>query len=164
MCCLVKLVLYSTQTWNPNHKDIDNLERVQQREITLISELKDFVYETCLFECGQTTLKIRTIRGDQLEVFMIPNGYKDVDRNSFFKLKDGSITRRHNVALELEHCWMDIRKNSSSQRTMIINDWNKLSADCINASSVNVNKLNLQLSSEGKLLVYVALFPIYVLH
>ena len=98
---------------------------MQLRATTLISELKDFVYETCLLECGLTTLKTRTLRGDQLEVFKISNGYKDVDRNIFFKLKDGNITREHNAALELEQCRLDMRKYSSSQRTIIINDWNQ---------------------------------------
>ena len=29
----------------------------------------------------------RRLRGDQLKVFKIVNGYEDVDRNMFFKLK-----------------------------------------------------------------------------
>ena len=35
-------------------------------------------------------------------------------------------------------CRLDIRKHSFSQRT--INEWNKLSTDCVTASSVNMFK------------------------
>ena len=75
---------------------------------------------------------------DQIEVFKIVNGYGDIDRNVFFKLKEGSRTRRHKAALVKEHCRLVIRKYSFSQR--VINKWNKLSKDCVNASSVNMLK------------------------
>ena len=44
-------------------------------------------YERRLLQCGLTTLETRRLRGDQIEVFKIVNGYEDVDRNMFFKLK-----------------------------------------------------------------------------
>ena len=84
---------------------------------------------------GLTTLKIRRLRGDQIEVFKIVNGYEDVDRNMFFKLKEGSRTRGHKAALVKEQCRLDMRKYSFSQR--VLNEWNKLPNDCVNASSVN---------------------------
>ena len=37
--------------------------------------------------CGLTTLETRRLRGDQVEVFKILNGYKNVERNSFFRLR-----------------------------------------------------------------------------
>ena len=85
-----------------------------------------------------TTLETRTLRGDQIEVFKIVNGYEDVDRNMFFKLKEGSRTRGHKAALIKEQCRLDMRKYSFSQR--VINEWNKLPNDCVNASSVNMFK------------------------
>ena len=66
------------------------------------------------------------------------NGYEDVDRNMFFKLKEGSRTRGHKAALVKERCRLDMRKYSFSQR--VINEWNKLPNDCVNASSVNMFK------------------------
>ena len=42
--------------------------------------------ESCLLQCGLTTLETRRLRGEQIEVFKIVNGYEDVDRNMFFKL------------------------------------------------------------------------------
>ena len=82
--------------------------------------------------------KLVRLRGDQIEVFNIVNGYEDVDRNMFFKLKEGSRTRGHKAALVKEQCRLDMRKYHFSQR--VINEWNKLPNDCVNASSVNMFK------------------------
>ena len=34
-----------------------------------------------ILQCGLITLETRRLRGDQIEVFKIVNGYEDVDRN-----------------------------------------------------------------------------------
>ena len=49
------------------------------------------------------------------------------------------------VTLTKKQCRLDIRKVSFSQRT--VNEWNRLSADCVDASSVNIfkNKINIYL-------------------
>ena len=104
----------------------------------MIPELRDLSYESCLLQCGLKTLETRRLRGDQIEVFKIVNGYKDVDRNMFFKLQEGSRTRGQKTALVKEQCRLDMRKYSFSQR--VINEWNKLPNDCVNASSVNMFK------------------------
>ena len=84
----------------------------------MIPELRDLSYESMLLQCGLTTLETRRLRADQIEVFKIVNGYEDVDRNMFFKLKEGSRTRGHKSALVKEQCRMDMRKYSFSQRVM----------------------------------------------
>ena len=55
----------------------------------------------------------------------------------FFSLKKDSRTRGHEVKLVKNQCRLDIRKHSFSQRT--INEWNKLSTDCIISDIVVVN-------------------------
>ena len=70
-------------------------------------------------------------------MFKIVNDYEDVERNMFFKLKEGR-TRGHKAALVKEQCRLDMRKYYFSHR--VINDWNKLPNDCVNASSVNMFK------------------------
>ena len=47
-------------------------------------------------------------------------------------------TRGHKAALVKEQCRLDMRKYSFSQR--VINEWNKLPNDCVNASSLNMFK------------------------
>ena len=71
-------------------------------------------------------------------MFKIVNGYEDVDRNMFFKLKEGGRNRGHNAALVKEQCRLYMRKYSFSQR--VINEWNKLPNYWVNASSVNMFK------------------------
>ena len=87
---------YCIQAWRPyRKKDIDKLERIKRRATKMISELRDLSYESRLLQCGLITLETRRLRGDQIEVFEIMNGYEDVDRNMFFKLKEGCRTRGH---------------------------------------------------------------------
>ena len=142
ICCI--------QAWRPyRKKDIDTLERIQRRATKMIPELRYLSYEERLKECGLTTLETRRLRGDQIEVFKILNGYENIDRNMFFSLKKDSRTRGHEVKLVKDQCRLDIRKHSFSQRT--INEWNKLSTDCVTASSVNMfkNKVDTYLRRAG---------------
>ena len=60
-----------------------------------------------------------------------------------------SRTRGHEVTLVKDQCRLDIRKCTVSQWT--INEWNKLSTDCVTASSVNMfkNKVDTYLRRAG---------------
>ena len=49
--------------------------------------------------------------------------YEDIDKNMFFKLKEGNRTKGHKTALVKEQCRLDMRKYSFSHR--VINEWNK---------------------------------------
>ena len=57
-----------------------------------------------LQECGLTTLKTRRLRGDQIEVFKILNGYENIDRNVYFSVKEERMTRGLGVTLEKKQC------------------------------------------------------------
>ena len=84
---------YCIQAWRPyRKKDIDTLDRIQRRATKIIPELRDLSYEERLKECGLTTLKTRRLRGDQIEVFKISNGYENSDRNMVFSLKKDNRT------------------------------------------------------------------------
>ena len=128
---------YCIQAWSPYlRKDIDMLEQIQRRATTFIPGLRDIRYEERLKECGLTTLDTRRLRGDQIEVFKILNGYENIDSNFFFlEIKESKITRGHNFTLVKKQSRLDVRKCSFSKRT--INVWNKLSTECVHASSVN---------------------------
>ena len=80
---------YCIQAWSPYlRKDIDMLEKIERRATKLIPGLRDLTYEERLKECRLTTLETRRLRGDQIEVFKILNGYENIDSNLFFsKLK-----------------------------------------------------------------------------
>ena len=55
------------------------LERAQMRATRIITKLRDISYEMRVRECGLTTLETRRLRGDQIEVFKILNGYSNID-------------------------------------------------------------------------------------
>ena len=79
---------YCIQAWRPyRKKDIDMLERVHRRATKMIPKLRNISYEMRLKECGLTTLETRRLRGDQIEVFKILNGYENIDRNIFSQSK-----------------------------------------------------------------------------
>ena len=59
------------------------LEKIQRRATKLIPALRDRRYEERLKECGLKTLVTRRLRGDQIEVFTILNGYENIDSNIF---------------------------------------------------------------------------------
>ena len=111
------------------------LERVQRRATKIMPNLRNVSYEMRLKECGLTTLETRRLRGDQIEVFKILNGYENIDRYIVFSVKEERRTRGHGFALAKKQCRLDINKFSFSQR--IVNEWNRLSVDCVDASSVN---------------------------
>ena len=68
---------YCIQVWRPyRKKNIDTHERLQRRATQIIPGLRDLSYEERLKECGLTTLETRRLRGDQIEVFKILNGYE----------------------------------------------------------------------------------------
>ena len=83
---------YCIQAWSPYlRKDIYiyMLEQIQRRATKLIPELGYLRYEERVRECGLTTLETRRLRGDQIEVFKILNGYENIGYNIFFsKLKE----------------------------------------------------------------------------
>ena len=114
----------------------------------MIPELRGLSYEKRLKGCGSTTLETSRSR-DQIEVFKILNGYENIDRTILFSFKKNSRTRGHEVTLVKDQCRLDIRKYSFSERTT--NEWNKLSIDCVTASSVNMFKNKVNTSQEGGL-------------
>ena len=76
---------YCIQAWNPHlRKYIDMLEKIQRGATKLIPGLRDLRYEERLKECGLTTLEKRILRGGQIEVFKILNGYENIDSNFVF--------------------------------------------------------------------------------
>ena len=54
------------------------------------------------------------------------------------EFKESKVTRGHNFTLVKNQSRLDVRKFSFSQRTITV--WNKLSDECVHASSVNMFK------------------------
>ena len=115
------------------------LEKIQRRATKFIPGLRYLRYEERLKEFGLTTLETRRLRGDQIEVSKILNGYENIDSNFFsLKINESKITRGHNHTMVKKQSRLGVTKYLFSQRT--INVWSKLSTDCGYASSANMFK------------------------
>ena len=62
------------------------------------------------------------------------NGHENIDPNRFVKIKIGKITRGHEFTLVKGQTRLDVRKYSFCQK--MVNNWNKLSADCVHSSTI----------------------------
>ena len=102
----------------------------------MIQKLRNISYEMPLKECGLTTLETRTLREDQIELLKILNGFDNIERNILFSVKEERRTRGHGITLAKKQCRLYIRKFKFSLRS--VNEWNRLLADCVGASSVNI--------------------------
>ena len=67
----------------------------------------------------------------------------------FFEIKESKITRGHNFTLVKKQSRLEVMEFSFSQGT--INVWNKLSTECVHASSVNMfnNRIDKYLIKAG---------------
>ena len=79
----------------------------------MIPKPRDIIYEMRLKECGFTTQETMRLRGNQIEVFKILNGYANIDRSIYLSVRK--------------------REKTFSFSQSIVNEWNRLSADCVGA-------------------------------
>ena len=61
----------------------------------MIPKLRELSYEERLKECGLTTLETGCLRGDQIEVYKLLNGYDNINRNIYVSFKKDNKTREH---------------------------------------------------------------------
>ena len=86
------------------------------------------------------TLEERRRRYDLIEMFKIMKGIYKVDKTKLFEINKDS-TRGHNLKIRKKQCRLNLRKYFFTQR--IVNDWNKLPAEAINAETVlNFKKID----------------------
>jgi len=130
-------VEYCVQAWSPYlKKDIECLEKVQRSATKMVHGLRHLSYEQRLRHLELTTLRERRIRGDLIETFKIITGKESVDRSQFFQLSTCEYQLRgHTMKLSKQRTSLDVRKYSFSQR--VVQEWNKLSQDVVEATSVN---------------------------
>ena len=69
-------------------------------------------------------------------MFTILNGYENIYRNICLSVKEERRIRGHGITLAKKQCRLDISKFSFSQGT--VNEWKRLSADCVGAGSVSM--------------------------
>jgi ribonucleases P/MRP protein subunit RPP40 len=134
---------YCVQAWRPHlQKDIDLLERVQRRVTRMIQSCKGLEYEDRLKKLELTTLETRRLRADLIEVFKIVSGLEGLKEEEFFTRAANSsnnhFTRGNSKKLTKKRVKLDIAKYSFGNR--IVNDWNNLPDDVVQAGSVDAFK------------------------
>ena len=71
---------YGVQVWMPTlKKDTDNIESVQRRATKLIPHLRKLSYNQRLEKLNLTTLKVRRIRGDLIQMFKFSKGLHKIN-------------------------------------------------------------------------------------
>ena len=127
---------YAVQAWNPYFsKDKDVLEKVQRRATRLISSLKGVPYDSRLRLLNLTSLELRRLRGDLIQVYKIVHGFVNLSFSDFFRFANSKITRGHCLKLQKVQSRINIRSNFFSQR--VVNEWNGLPEDVVIVGSVN---------------------------
>ena len=109
---------YCIQAWSPHLvKDIETLEKVQQRATKCVIGMKGKTYEQRLQLLNITTLEKRRQRGDLIEVYKILTGKEDMDPTYMFQFANRDLNLRgHHLKLYKKPCRLNVRKYFFSQK------------------------------------------------
>ena len=125
---------YGNVIWGPLYKeDIKAVEKVQRRATKIVLELKDFSYEDRLRALKLPSLLHHRRRGDMIYTYKIITAKINIHKEDFFKMSQLS-TRGHQHKIFKEYAKKLTRINTFSRR--ILNDWNTLPPDIVNAQSI----------------------------
>ncbi|KAJ8039177.1 hypothetical protein HOLleu_16814 [Holothuria leucospilota] len=110
------------------------------RATRLIPEVRHLPYHVRLKHLGLTTLELRRIRGDMLQVYKFLSERNPLSSCSYLKVQCDSRVRGHCKKLVKCFARLDIRKFSFSHR--VVNEWNSLPEWVVNSTSVQCFKVN----------------------
>ena len=132
---------YGNVIWGPHYKgDQKSIEKVQKRATKLVPSLKDLPYNERLRVLNLPSLSHRRRRGDMIETYKILSGKVNVDKDIFFRMNSNN-TRGHNLKLSKLASNKVVRSTSFSRR--VIDDWNSLPSNVVNALTINNFKAKL---------------------
>ena len=121
---------FASQAWNPWHlKDIEVLEKVQQKAVGMVGGLEGRSYEEKLKELGMQSLEQRRCEADLVLVFKVLCGKGNIDKDSWFSLTGPGaqqMTRAANDPLRLlkPRARLDVREKFFTVR--VVDQWNAL--------------------------------------
>ena len=127
---------YGNVIWGPHYiLDQRKLEGVQRRATKLVPSLRNESYIDRLTVLNLPSLLYRYRRGDLIFLFKLLNGYFELDYSNFFTLSHNTHTRGHSFKLSKPPAHHLCRVNFFGTR--VINDWNNLTSDIVENSSLN---------------------------
>ncbi len=141
---------YAAAAWNPYAKgDILALEAVQRRATKLVRSIRNLSYTERLDALGLTTLEARRERGDLIEFFKIAKNFSIVNWHNPNKLcesisAEGPASGIRGEKHRLTKQFTKIQQREHFLLNRVIDKWNKLPPDVLNATSKNSfkNKLD----------------------
>lgn len=147
-CAFVRPHLeYCVQAWAPyQKKDIAILEKIQRTATRWIEGLKDVPYEDRLKRLGLFSLERRRLRGDLIETYKIMQGLSGDELKSLVPPRESRELRGHKRKLTKRRARLDIRRAFFSNR--VVNPWNCLPQDVVEAPNIRVFKEKLDSSWE----------------
>ena len=145
---------FAVSAWNPWYeKDIACLEKIQQRLIRSLSNVRGTTYEEKLKDAGLTTLAERRKRGDLIEAYKTLSGKNNVEMTTWFQIapndalqpntrsntsvEEGTASKRPSVLVR-ERARTELRNNAF--RLRVGRAWNELPDHVRTTSSTNAFK------------------------
>ena len=137
---------FSTPAWNPwQIGDINMLEKVQRKAVSMISGLRSVSYEEKLKELNLLSLERRRLRADLIQTFKILNGIDSVNPETWFTKVDENRPNTRNTGansgLQVMFKRTEISKNFFSTRAT--KAWNPLPEDIKNSANIGIFKRKL---------------------
>lgn len=126
---------YGSQFWNPHYKkDIAKIEKVQRRFTKMIPGMSRYSYKDRLLKLNMLTLEERRKRLDLILLYKIIFKYVEMDFTNYIEFTDNQ-TRGHNFKIKKRKFYTDLGKYTFFNR--VVDDWNKLSYETVNAGSLD---------------------------
>ena len=139
---------YGATVYNPIlQQDINKIESIQRRATKMVLGLDTLTYEQRLRCLNLPTLKYRRARGDMIQVYKYMHKI-NIAPEGMLQIVQGSITRGHTLKLVKNRHRTNIRSHCFSQR--VVNLWNSLREDTVQAQSLNGFKNRLDKEWEDK--------------
>ena len=127
---------YGNVIWGPHYVlNQRKLEGVQRHATKLVPSLRNESYIDRLTVLNLPSLLYRYRRGDLIFLFKLLNGYFELDYSNLFTLSHNTHARGHSFKLFKPPAHHLCRANFFGTRD--INDWNNLTSDIVENSSLN---------------------------
>ena len=151
--CFIRPKLeFAVAAWSPwTETDRKALEKVQERMVRQLCDVRGCTYEEKLKDVGLTTLTERRERGDAIETFKTIKGFNRVLKENWFEFerenqrptrRNTEITeegeRRRSNVLREERARLEVRKNSFNVRAA--KTWNQIPEWVREKTSINAFK------------------------
>ena len=140
---------HAVAAWNPwLESDIKSLEKIQERLIRMLSDVRGETYKDKLKDAGLTTLRERRERGDAIQTFKVLKGFSKVSTENWFQIVsddarptrsttvvDGGEVRKKDSVLVVDRARLEVRRNFFCIRAA--KAWNELPENVKNSTSIN---------------------------